>query len=127
MQQVECVKLGDLRHARRQREIVRRMFEQRIVKKLHLVEMDIGLAAGEPERCGRGDEVDLVTTRGKLDAKLGGYDARATVRGVAGDTDTETAAMRFGGGLRIFGLRAVGSHRTFLLPVSAANRRQFHV
>jgi hypothetical protein len=87
MEQVELVELGNLRHAGSQREIVGRMLEQRVVKHLDLVEVNIGLAARKAERCGRGDEVDVVATRCQLDAKLGGDHAAPSIGGVAGDAD----------------------------------------
>ena len=49
--------------------------------------MDAALAAGEAERLGVGDEVDLMATGGELDAELGGDDAGAAVGGIAGDAD----------------------------------------
>ncbi len=81
--------LRDLGHARREREIVGRMLEQRIVKQLHLMEVDVAFAAGEPERRGRRDEMDIVAARRELDAELGRDDAGAAVGWVTGDADLE--------------------------------------
>ena len=49
MQKIERVKLGHFCHAGGESEVVRRMLEKRVVKKLHLMEVDIGLATGEAE------------------------------------------------------------------------------
>ena len=87
VEQVERVELGDLGHARGQRQVVGRMLEQRVVVDIDLVEVDVGFAAVQAERRRRGDEVDFVAARGKLDAELGGDDAAAAVGGVAGDAD----------------------------------------
>ena len=43
VQQIEVVKLGHLRHPRRQRQIVRRIFEQRITGDFHFVIVNVGM------------------------------------------------------------------------------------
>ena len=87
VEEIERVPLGDFSHAGGECEVVGWVLEQGVVEELDLVEMDMGLAAGEAEGGGGGDEVDLMSARGKLDPELRGDNAGATVRGVAGDAD----------------------------------------
>ena len=60
VQQVEVVALRHLGHARRQRQAVRRVLEQRVVGDLDLVIVDARRVRIQPDRVGVGDEVDLV-------------------------------------------------------------------
>ena len=87
VQQIERVELGDLGHASGEREIVRRVFEQRIVRDRNLVKVNVGLTAAQSKGLRIGDEVDLMPARRELDAKLRGDDAAAAVRGITGDAD----------------------------------------
>ena len=48
---------------------------------------DVALAAAQTKGLRVGDEVDLVTTRGQLNAQLGGDDATAAVGGITGDAN----------------------------------------
>ena len=56
--------------------------------------VDARRAGVEADRIGVGDEVDLVAARGQFQAELGGDDAAAAVRGIAGDADL--SCSRFG-------------------------------
>ncbi len=87
VQQIEVVVLGHFRHARRQRQAIRRILEQRIVGNFHFVIVDAGSAGVQPDGIGVGDEMDVVAAVGQLQAKLGGDDAAAAVGGIAGDSD----------------------------------------
>ena len=84
-----------------EREVVGRVLEERVVEELNLVKMDVGLAPGEPEGRGGGDEVDVVAACGELNAELRGDDPGAAVGGIAGDADAERAGGCW------------GSHKTF--------------
>src|ERR1700723_2931940 len=85
--QIERIELGDLSHACRQGEIVGRVFEEGVVRDSDFVEVDVGLAAGETEGLGVGDEVDLVAAGCQLDAKFGGDDTTAAVGWVTRDAN----------------------------------------
>ncbi len=87
VQEIERVELGDLGHAGGESEIVGRVLEEGIVGDGHFVEVDVGLAAGEAEGLGVGDEVDVVAAGGEFDAEFGGDDSAAAVGGIAGDAD----------------------------------------
>ena len=87
VQQIELVILRDLRHARRQRQVVGWIFEERIVRDRDLVVEDPLFAAGEPEGLRIGDEMHLVAQRGELDAQLGGDHSAAAVGRITGNAD----------------------------------------
>jgi len=97
VEDVEGVELGDLGHAGGEGEIVGGVLEERVVVDLDLMEVDVLLAAGEAEGLGGGDEVDLVTACGELDAEFRGDDAGAAVGGVAGDADLHCGLLLLGG------------------------------
>ena len=69
VQQIEIVNLGDLGHARRQRQIVRRIFEQRITRDLNLVIVNVGLRLGQPDGLRIGDEVDFMAALRQLQSQ----------------------------------------------------------
>jgi hypothetical protein len=56
---------------------------------------DAVVAAAETEGLRIGNEMNLVASRGKFNAKLGGDYSRAAVGGVSGDADTHAAALHF--------------------------------
>ena len=87
VQQIELVTLGHFRHARRQRQAVGRILEQRIVGDFHLVIVNARHIRVEPNGVGVGDEVDFVAARGQFQAQLRGDDAAAAVGGITGDAD----------------------------------------
>src|SRR3954465_976111 len=87
MQQVKIIVLCDFCHPRRQRQVIRRIFEQRITGNLHLVEADIPLRSDQPNRLRIGDEMDLVSTLRELQTELGSDDATAAVCRITRDAD----------------------------------------
>ncbi len=68
VQQVQSVRPHHFVHSHGEREIVRRILEQRIPADINLVEIDARKERGEPEWLLVGDEVDLVAAPGQRDA-----------------------------------------------------------
>ena len=66
-------------HAHGEREVVRRILEQRIAADVHFVEVDARQERRQPERLLVGDEVDLVAAPRERDPELG-RDARRSRR-----------------------------------------------
>src|SRR6185437_10227678 len=87
VQQVKTVSVGDFGHTRRQRQIIRRVFKQRILRNRNLVVADVVLRSAEPNRLRVGNEMNLVSTPGQLNAQLSSHNATAAVCGIASDTD----------------------------------------
>ena len=87
VEQIELVVVGDLGHARGEREVVGRELKERVIGDRNFVEGDVLLAPAEAEGLRIGDEVDLMAGGGQLDAELGSDDAAAAVGGIAGDAD----------------------------------------
>ena len=87
VQQVELVRQHHLVHPHGEREVVRRILEQRIAADVHLVEVDPRQERREPERLLVRDEVDLVAALRERDPQLGRDGARAAIGRVAGDPD----------------------------------------
>ena len=85
VQQVEPINLRHFRHARGQRQIVRRIFEQRIPRDFHLMVVNLGVRLGEPNGQRVGDEMHFVAALCQLHPQLGGDDAAAAVGGITGD------------------------------------------
>src|SRR5581483_12506737 len=92
VQQVEMIDLGDLGHARGQREAVRRVLKQRVAGYFDLVVVN-ARAGAEANRVGVGNEMDVVAAVRQLNAKLSGDDAAAAVGGVAGDADRKSTRL----------------------------------
>ena len=57
-------------HPDRKRQIIRRIFKQRIAPDVHLVEIDPRQEGGKPERLLVGDEVDFVASLSQRDAHV---------------------------------------------------------
>ena len=87
VQQIERVSIRHVHHARSERQAIRRVLEQRVTGNFHFVIVDAGDAGVQAYGVGVGDEVDFVAARGQLHAELGGDDAAAAIRGIAGDAD----------------------------------------
>ncbi len=93
VQQIQVVIVRHLGHARRQRQAVRRILEQRIVGNFHFVIVDARSPRIQADRIRVGDEVDFVPALGQLQAQFGGHDAAAAVGGIAGDSDFHTISV----------------------------------
>ena len=100
VQQIEVVAFGDIRHARRERQAIRRVLEQRIVGNFHFVVVDARNAGIEPDRIRVGDEVNLVAARREFEAEFGGDDPAAAVGGIAGDADSQGSPVLHRSGCR---------------------------
>ncbi len=87
VQQIQIVRFGDFRHARGQRQAIRRIFEERISGDLHLVVADARNARIQADRIGVGDEVHLVAAICQFHAQLRSHDAASAVGGIAGNAD----------------------------------------
>src|ERR1700722_9273686 len=79
MQQIERIVLGHFCHARREREIVRRKLEERVVRDRNLVIKDALIAAVQAEWLRIRDEMDFVAESRELNAELGSDNARSAV------------------------------------------------
>jgi len=64
VQQIEFVELRHLGHARRQRQVVWRIFKQRIARDLDLVIVNVGLGSGQTNGLGIGDEMNFMASAG---------------------------------------------------------------
>jgi len=87
VQQIEFVELRNLGHARGQRQIVRRIFEQRVPRDLDLVIVNIRLGAGQTDGLRIGDEMNLMAAAGQFQSEFGGHDTAAAVSWITGDPD----------------------------------------
>ncbi len=92
--QVKIVQLGNLSHARGQRQIVRRIIEQRIPRHFDFVIVNVGFLAAQPDGLGIGDEMNLVAALGQFETEFGGHHAAAAVGGITGDPDLHSAVVR---------------------------------
>ena len=125
VQQIEIVSLRYLRHSRRERQAIRRVMEQRVLRDFDFVVVNAGNARIEPDGIRVRDEMDLVAAIRQLQSEFGGDNAAAAVRRITGDPDPhgveQTAsacvpdlAVEI---LRRFGLVAAAEpHRTCRLP-----------
>ena len=95
VQQVEIVELRDLGHARRQRQIVRRIVEQRIAGNFHFVIVDVRFLAPQPDGLRVGNEMDLVSALRQLQTEFRGDDSAAAVRRITGDSDLHVRGAAF--------------------------------
>ena len=80
-------------HSHGEREIVRRILEQRISADVHFVEIDVRQERRQPERLPVSDEMDLVAARGERDAELGGDRAGSAVCRITGDSDLQDVSF----------------------------------
>ncbi len=96
VQQVERVALGHFRHARRQRQAVRRILEQRVIRDFDLVIVDARRPRIEPDGIGVGDEVNIVPAVGQLETQLSSDNAAAAIGGITGDADLHFISVAFG-------------------------------
>ena len=94
MQEIEPVVEHHLVHAHGEREIVRRILEQRVPADVDLVEVDAWQKRRQAERLLVRDEVNLVSAPRQRDAELRGQRAGTAVRWIAGDADLHVVASR---------------------------------
>jgi len=87
VEQVEFVKLRDFGHARRQGQIIGRIFKERIAGDLDFVIMNVGFRSGQANGLRIGDEMNLVAAAGKLKSQFGSNDSAAAVGWITGDAD----------------------------------------
>src|SRR4051812_18725656 len=87
MQQVEVIVFGYLCHPRGERQVVRRIFEQRISRDFNLMEADVPLRSDEPDRLRVRNEMDLVSALREFQPELSGDDAAAAVSRITRDAD----------------------------------------
>ena len=85
--EVEVVQLSDLSHAGGQRQVVRRIVEQRITRDFHFVIVNVGMRPGQANRLRVGDEVNLVAALGKFQSEFGGHYAAATIRRITSNAN----------------------------------------
>ena len=98
VEQVEAVDFGYLGHARGQRQIVRRILEQRIVGDVHLVKVDVGALGVQPDGLPVRDEVDLMSAVCQLHPQFGGHHPAAAVGGITCDSDLHAVLEGLDGG-----------------------------
>ena len=94
VQQIKVVKFGHFRHARGQRQIVRRILEQRIAGDFHFVIVNVGMRAAQPDGLGIGNEVNFVAALRQFEPQLGCDHAAAAVGRIAGDADFHACPFR---------------------------------
>ena len=87
VQQVQLVVFRHFRHARGQRQAVRRILKQRISGNFHFVIVDARRAGIQPDGIGVGDEMHFVAAGGQLQAQFRGDNAAAAVSRITGDPD----------------------------------------
>src|SRR5262245_19912752 len=81
VQRVQFLVLGDLDELRRQRQVVWRKLEERVIEKVDLVKPQPLVQHAQPRRQSVADEMDVVAALGQLAAQLGAYDPAAAVCG----------------------------------------------
>ena len=88
VQQIELVREHHLVHPHGQREIVRRIFEERISPDVDLVEVDARQERRQPKWLLVRDEVDLVAAPSERHAELRRHGARAAIGRIASNADS---------------------------------------
>src|SRR5580698_4873622 len=87
VEKIKIVKLRDLGHTGGEREIVRRVVEERITSDFDFVIMDVVLRAAQANGLSVGDEVNFVAALRQFQAEFGGDDAAAAVGGISGNSN----------------------------------------
>jgi len=87
MQQIEFVKLRNLSHARRQRQIVWRIFKQRITRDLDLMIVNVGFRSGQANGLRIGNEMNLMAAASQFQSQFGGHNSAAAVGWITGDAN----------------------------------------
>ena len=124
MQQVEVVDFCYLDHSRRQRQIVGRIFKQRISRYLDLVIADIRHQLCKADRLGIRNEVDIMAALRQLKPQLGGDHTAAAVSRITSDSYShraDVASVLHGRALRARDKRLDGRIRTGIQPNNSAD------
>src|SRR5205807_4165784 len=87
MQQVERVDLCHFRHASGQSKIVWRIFEERILRDVHFMEVNVGVEFNQSNRLGVRNEMDLVAALRQLNTQFSGDHSAATIGWITGYPD----------------------------------------
>ena len=87
MQQVQALVLHHVHQFARQHQLVRLVFEERIITYAHLVVEHVRLTRSQPHGPIVGDEVDDVAFFRQGEAQFRGHNAGAAEGGIANDTD----------------------------------------
>src|SRR5215471_16721599 len=95
MQNVELINLRHFRHARGQRQVIRRIFKQGVLRDCYLVKKNVRMVRAQADGLLVGNKVDLVSAGSKLNSQLRANHAAATVSWVACDSDFH-AYLAFG-------------------------------
>lgn len=88
VQQIQRFGFEDFQHFGGERQRVRRMIKKWITRDLNLMKENVRIAEVHANRRSIADEMNVVAARGQFLAKLGGNDAGAAVRGIAGYADS---------------------------------------
>src|SRR5215510_3494576 len=97
VEQIEIIDLRNFRHPRRQRKIVWRVLEQRILGDRNFVIPDIVVERSQAEGLRVRDEVNLMPTMGELNSQFGGDHSAAAVRGITRDSDLHAVSAGYPG------------------------------
>src|SRR6266853_3807441 len=114
MQEIKVVKLGHFSHAGGQRQVVRRVLEQRVARNFHFVIVNIRMGATQPNRLGVRNEVNFVVTLGQFHPQFGRDHAAASIGGIAGDADFHACPFRISA--RALQIRWRAQSRDSILP-----------
>ena len=91
VQQIELVLDRDLVHAHGEREVVRRVLEERILSDVDFMEVDARREERQAERLRIRDEMHFVSELRERDPELGRDGPRSAVGRIAGDPDLHAA------------------------------------
>ena len=87
MKHVKVIDFSHLCHAGRQRQIVWRIFKQRILRDRNFMKQDVGMVVVQADRLLVGNEMDLMPTGGKFNAQFRTDYAAAAIGWITGDPD----------------------------------------
>src|SRR6185312_10572488 len=74
-----------LRHARGQRQVIWRIFEQRILRNGYFMEKDVGLLGIQADRLLIRDEMHFMATLRQFDPELRAHNPATAIRGITSD------------------------------------------
>ena len=92
VQQIQLMTFSHFCHARRQRETVRRILEQRISGDLHFVIEDAGSVRIQADRICVTDEMNFVPAIGELKPKFSRDDTAAAVSRITSDSNAHSVS-----------------------------------